>query len=277
MIDLAKVNETKEKIISVIKTSGPSFPTRIAREANISPLFVSAFLAELVSERKLAMSSMRIGSSPLYFVPGQESQLENFIQYLNSKEKEAVIKLKQEQILEDEKQEPAIRIALRKIKDFAVPFTLRTGNEEKIFWKFFTLSDNEAKEKIKNIVMPEQKKAEISKEKIKKNKEKKESGFAKSVKDYLQGKNIEILSDISLKPKEYSAKVSIDTPLGKQELLLISKDKKKITEDDLAIAVHKAQSEKMPALILTNAELDKNAVLYLQQWKNLLKFEKLKF
>jgi len=37
----------------------------------------------------------------------------------------------------------------------------------------------------------------------------------------------------------------------------------------------KAQSEKMPALIIAPGELDKKALLHLQTWKNLIKFEKI--
>ena len=84
------------------------------------------------------------------------------------------------------------------------------------------------------------------------------------------------MQESSAKAKEYHAKVRVDTLFGKQDFLLIAKDKKKITEDDLAIALHKAQVEKMPSLIMAKGDLDKDAKLYLDQWKNLLKFEKLK-
>jgi hypothetical protein len=43
MPDLKRVNDTKEKILSIIGTQGPSFPARIARETSMSPMFVAAF------------------------------------------------------------------------------------------------------------------------------------------------------------------------------------------------------------------------------------------
>ncbi|MEK6858752.1 MAG: hypothetical protein AABX53_02470 [Nanoarchaeota archaeon] len=309
MIDVQKVNATKEKILNVIKTVGPSFPTRISREAGISPLFIGALLSEMLAEKKVMMSAMKVGSSPLYFLPGQEAQLENFTQYLNHKEREAVSRLKDSLILDDETQDPAIRVALRKLKDFAIPITVHESGTEKLFWKFFTTSDERAKEIIEPIVTPKQhtdprknveetpqtvqtvqaikeerreeekeqmqpRKVEKKEKAIKKAKE--PSAFTRNVKEYLAAKEIEVLEDLPTKAKEYNARVRIDTLLGKQEYLLLAKEKKKLTEDDLAIALHKAQSEKMPALILTPGELDKTAKPYLDQWKNLLKLEKLK-
>ena len=77
MPNLEKLNANKEKIINIITEGGPSYPGKISKETDISPLFASAFLAELVSERRLKLSDMKIGSSPLYFLAGQETNLEN--------------------------------------------------------------------------------------------------------------------------------------------------------------------------------------------------------
>ena len=299
MIDVQKVNATKERILTMIQTSGPSFPTRIARETGISPLFISALLAELVAERKIIMSNMKVGSSPLYFIKGQEPLLENFTQYLNSKEKEVVLHLKESSILNDEAQDPAMRVALRKTKDFAIPITARFDEEEKLFWKFFTLSDEEAHKKIKSQIITKEQKTLVEEDKTeekeklpeeavkedlqakpekkpRKTIEKKPSQFALMLKDYLIEKNIELVQDITSKAKEYHARVRMNTSLGQQDYFLIAKEKKKLTEDDLAIALHKAQAEKMPALLISTGNLDKDALVYLEQWKNLIKIEKLK-
>jgi hypothetical protein len=52
-------------------------------------LFASAFLSELLTEQKIKMTHMRVGSSPVYYIPGQEEGLEKYSTYLKSKEKEA--------------------------------------------------------------------------------------------------------------------------------------------------------------------------------------------
>ena len=144
--------QLKERIISFIKFRGPSLPVHVAKEVQLSILFASAFLSELVSEKTIKISHMKVGGSPLYFISGQEPKLENFSHFLKSKEKDAFLLLKEKKFLKDIEQTPAIRVALRTIRDFAFPF--RRNNE--IFWKYFTVPESEfQEEKIKEIRKPE--------------------------------------------------------------------------------------------------------------------------
>lgn len=139
--------QIKEKIISFIKIKGPSLPVHLAKEINTNILFASAFLSELISEKRLKISRLKVGNSSLYFVPEQESLLEGFSQHLKSKEKEAFELLKQKRILKDSEQHPVIRVAIREIKDFAIPFK----KEDQIYWKYFTVSNQELIDKIKEM------------------------------------------------------------------------------------------------------------------------------
>lgn len=134
-------SQIKEKIVSFIKRTGPSLPVHIAKEAGLSILFASAFLSEILSEKIIKTSNMRIGSSALYFVPGQEKMLERFAHHLKSKEKEAFNLLKEKGTLKDSEQEPAIRVAIREIKDFAIPF--RKSGSEDLEWRFFNVPEKE--------------------------------------------------------------------------------------------------------------------------------------
>jgi len=309
--DLNKLNDTKQKIINFITVHGPSLPVHLAREIASSPIFAAAFLSELYAEGRIKISNMRVGSSPLYFLPGQEPQLENFMNYLNQKEKEALSLLKNYKILEDEKQEPVVRVALRAVKDFAIPLKVQVNNETKVIWKYFTFQDDEIRslvnEKLnpspqpqphhsiktetpsihkQEIITPQEPAQIIQKEepsqeqeiiKVKrKAKPKADPKFPRAVKEYLSSKNIEILSIVEEKAKEFTAKVRTDNVFGKQEYYLIAKDKKKITDVDLTLAHHQAQQEKMIALILATGDLDKKAIEYHSHWKNLIKFEKAK-
>ena len=83
-------NKRKDNCISD-RIKGPSLPVFIAQETGLSILFASAFLSELIADKRLKISNMHVGSSPLYLVPGQEPMLENFSQYLKNKEKEAYL------------------------------------------------------------------------------------------------------------------------------------------------------------------------------------------
>lgn len=310
-----QVNQIKESILAFISSKGPSLPIHLAKNVRTEPLFVNAFLSELYKDGKLKMSHMKVGSSSLYYLKGQEAQLENFIEHLNQKEKEAFFLLKEKKVLEDDSLPPAIRVALRSLKDFAYPINLvNEKNENKLFWRYFLFPENEVLNHInsqekqpqatsKEMEMipaqnPTQETQKIVQEKIqqknqtpnavpekqmetKQNKSKKlklkeNFEFPAKIKDFLAGRDIEILSILEEKKKEFNAKVRIDTLFGKQEYLLIAKEKKKVSDTDLALALQKAQAEKMPALLLSPGEIDKKAISYLQEWKNLLKFEKIK-
>lgn len=166
-------SKIKERIISIINTRGPSIPSTIASEIQTSILFTSAFLSELLSEKKLRTSHMRYGSSPIYYLQGQEPQLENFSQHLKSKEKDAFHLLKENKFLKDTEQDPAIRVALRSIRDFAIPFKIPNSNE--IYWRYFTISENEFNQKKEqNSEKENEEKEEIKKEPEKNNSEKSE-------------------------------------------------------------------------------------------------------
>lgn len=130
----------KEQVVSILRRRGPSLPVHVGRETQQSMLFASAFLSELISDKRVKVSSMKIGGSPLYFLPGQEPNLERFgLEHLKSREKDAFILLKDNKFLKDKDQEPAIRVALRALKDFAFPFQ----NNGEIVWRYFTVPESD--------------------------------------------------------------------------------------------------------------------------------------
>jgi len=303
MSDMQKLLQTKERIIEVIKKNGPELPVRVASAIGNNNIFTAAFMSELVSEQRLKISNMRVGSSPLYYISGQEEQLQKYSNYLNNKEKEAFQLLKQNNILEDTLVEPAIRVALRHIKDFATPIQIIDKGQEKLFWKLHTLTNEKAKELIEQIINPPIKKQEkvetkqevkeiiqshivkeentiiktpeiTKKEKTPKVKEV-NSQFLEDIKKLLIKKEYELTKEILSKKKEFAGKVKMQTPLGIQEFYLVAKDKKKIVLEDIVSTLQRAQAEKMPALIISPGEIDKKAQDYYKEWSNLIKHQKI--
>ena len=65
-------NENHEKIINIIQEKGPRLPMQIAGELKINSLFISAFLSELSNQKRIKISHLKVGGSPLYFLAGQE-------------------------------------------------------------------------------------------------------------------------------------------------------------------------------------------------------------
>lgn len=324
-IDMNSAVRTKEMIMSFIKNRGPSLPISVAKDAKVSTLFASAFLSELYHERRLRMSHLKVGSTSLYLIPGQEQQLENFTQYLNHKEQEAFHLIKQHGTLKEEELQPAIRVAIREIKDFAIPIQ----ENQKTIWKYAFAKDSvqpiQQAQQVQSIVMPsnpaipasvqeavqnqlssqliEEPKTSIQvisevQEKPKKERIKKEipkpsfefnltkvidepieiieTQLGKQVRKYCNEKSLEIVKIEEEKGKNFSAILSLQTPVGKQHYYCIARDKKKINEQDIQQALEKAQKNRMPTLILISAPLDKKGQALISDWQNMIKVDKLK-
>jgi len=139
--------EKKPRVIEILGEQGPSLPSQISNKISLSLLFTSALLSEMVSDKTVRISYLKVGGSPLYLLPGQENMLENFTKHLHSKEKEALSLLKEKQILSDEDLEPVQRVCLNSIKDFALPLRINSNNQQKLFWRYFTVSEEEAMRK----------------------------------------------------------------------------------------------------------------------------------
>ncbi|MEK6842363.1 MAG: hypothetical protein AABX84_00970 [Nanoarchaeota archaeon] len=293
--------EIKEKIISILNARGPILPVHIAKETDLSILFASAFMSELIADKRLKVSSMKIGSSPLYFIPGQENMLENFSEHLKGKEKEAFSLIKGKKFLKDSEIEPAIRVALREIKDFAIPFKI----DEDIYWRYLTASESEfietkfkerdkpkvfhkvqivekqekpiseIKEDIQKELLGKEEKKQI-KTKPKKISSKKKSTkqnekFLDLVKEFLSKSSIEILSIEGFKKDELILKVKVQ----EEEQLLAAYNKKKISEKEIIKAAKKASEQKLKYSILSLGELPKKISDLIEALKDIKEIEKI--
>jgi len=283
---MINVEEKKRQIISFLNQNGPSLPIRIAKAIEMEHVFASAILSELLNEKKVEMSHLRVGASALYMIKGQEKKLEEYVDNLKPLEKEVFMKLKERKILYDEKEDPAVRVALRNLKDFAIPFS----HEEKILWKYALMPEEETNEILrpkKEIVKIQEKeeleevpkawkvkKEEINqiKKKILKEKNveqpqelKVETEFAKEVKEFLNKKEISIIEEIENSKKEIIAKISLKTSLGKFTMLLIARNKKSVSPEEIENALQRAIYEKMSCLYLIRKDPSKKIKTILQE------------
>jgi hypothetical protein len=270
--------EIKENILIILKKRGPSLPVHIAREIESSILFTSAFLSELLSEKSIKISRMKVGSSPIYFIPGQEPLLERFSQYLKSREKEAFLLLKERKFLKDREQNPAIRVALREIRDFAIPFK----KDEEIIWRYFIVPETEFKIKGRPRII--EKKRPIKEKpldifgeekkprKIKKKSTQKENKFFTKVKEFLSEKSIELTDIISFSKNELILKIKD----RKEDKILVAYNKKRVSETDIIKAAKKASEHNLSYLVLSLGEPLKKTANLLEALKNLSSIEKLK-
>jgi len=279
--------EVNERILAIVKEKGPILPVQIAKEINDNILMASARLSELLSAKQIKISNLKVGGSPLYYFTGQESKLQNFTDNLHGKPKDAYNLLKQDKILRDSAQEPAIRVALREIKDFAVPLQVNYKNNVEIFWKWYLTDNKEAESLIKNILSkkdftPEKTKEEVKKEAIPKPlgktepkkevpielkkdttkiKKKIDKGkFLEDIQNFLNKAKINIIETKEIKKNnEIDFIVELQTQLGNIRYFCKTKNKKKISEGDLSSALLNAQSKNLPLLFLTTGKATKKS------------------
>lgn len=162
-----KILELKEKVFEYVQHHGPILPAVIAKEFNSTNIFISALLSELSTNKRIKISRAKIGGSPLYYCKEQEEKLAELLRgSIGQKPREALDTLKEKKILRDRDCLPFERVALRELEDFAKPVKLIINDTEEIFWKWYMLADDEAKELIEKqlVSLYGQKKEESKKE-----------------------------------------------------------------------------------------------------------------
>ncbi len=290
--------EMRDKVLAFVKMKGPVIPMQVAKDLGKDTFYAGALLSELLNNKIIKISSAKIGGTPVYYMPGQEEKLSMLYHGLQQKEKEAYNLLKEKRILKDKDLEPAIRVALRAIKDFAVP---SYNQNQEIVWRWYmqvtehlqtpqVIQRQEAvkvqqQSTIPQTVMQATMQAvqpvkrpepslptksatpELERQQIKEVKKpmKKEStdAFIQSIRTYLQNNHIQSIEEkVIKKNKEYEIIAKVPSNVGLLEYILIAKNKKKIADSDLSLAHNQGQLKKLPVIFLTNGELSKKANEY---------------
>ena len=277
------------KIKEFIQKQGPIIPIQAAKEIGTNILMASAMLSELSSKGDVVVSSIKIGGSPLYYLPGQQVRLQSFISNLNEPQKKAYDRLQSQEVIQDTKTDPVTRQALRQIKDFAKPMEVKTETSKEIFWKWYLVENDKASELIrqklgvktikktptkpKPIPKPKIKPKPIQPKIIKKEIQKPltklpkpkpiiQDNFLDTLMAYFQKNKIEISEkSIIRKNNEIDFIVNIPSALGSISYFAKAKNKKLLNESDLSSTYGKAQLKKLPALLITTGELSKKGKL----------------
>ena len=298
------MQDLRPKVLEYVRINGPILPVNVSKSINSNILFSSAVLSELVSNGQVFMSNAKVGGSSLYYIKGQEYKLQTLREHLGDMPKKAYDLLKQKIVLMDKGLEPYQRVALRELKDFAVPIAVKQNNQETLFWKWYLTPDDIAKKMIEEILGIKQASEETAKktqekedyqetlkpakellvkegkqavQKEKQQKQQKPAAVNEDVLSYFRKNNIAIISTEQIKRnKETAFIVYLSSQIGNLQYFAYFKDKKKINDEDLILAYHKGQQHKMPVLFLTTGSLSKSAEEYIKKNINgMLAFKKI--
>ncbi len=287
--------------LSFVKREGPILPAQLAKEINTNILLSSAILSELAENKQVLVTSIKKGGSPLYYISGQEEKLQELSRFLSVGDKVVYESLKNSVVIRDKTAISEHRISLRRsLKDFAIPLNVKLGKEYELFWKWYLSSNNDAKERIKEIISGV--KGDSSEDQREMNIPiKKEEDSPKEEEDSPKGEEVSSKEEVSEvpKPKESLPVSKVDTGVedlngffSENEMYVISqdvvrknkelnfvvdlpskigplryfvkfKDKKTVTDADLIASVDEARSKKLPVLFLSKGQLAKKAEKYL--------------
>ncbi len=147
----------QEKIIHFLRINGPILPSKVAKNIDTNILIASAYLSDLASQGKVKISNLKIGSSPLYYLPGHEEQLYPFAAgNINPKDQKVLDRLKNSGVLREREQDLLTKVALRSLKDFAIPLHVFVKGRKEVFWKWHLLLEEETNGKIRTLLSPPQ-------------------------------------------------------------------------------------------------------------------------
>lgn len=288
------VIDNREKVLSLIRIKGPVVPSQIKNEIESSILIASATLGELASKNHLKISHLKVGGSPLYYLPGQEDRLQSFAEKLSEQEKKAYDLLRQQVVLRDLDLTPLTRVALRQIKDFAIPLQVNNNGNIEVFWKWYLTPNNQADTFIKKILVPLEEKPkeaakpvvekvqetpkvqELQKTLVKPITEKKEAkkpvkkprkadDFLEKINNYFELNKIEVIEkNIIKKNSELDFVIKVPSAVGSLIYFCKAKNKKRVGDGDLGSAYVQGQVKKLPVLVLVVGELTKKAEAMLE-------------
>jgi len=292
--------DVREVALAFLRNAGPSVPVQLSKPLGMDSMLAGAVLSDLAEKKQVIISHFKLGSSPLYYLPGQEEQLLKFVASLPEKDRQSVELLRQQGVMRDKELQPLLRISLRQCKDFALPLDVTFKNEKEIFWKWYLMKDDEAEKRIHAVLVPVQEDKPVPKHELKqelKPESKQETlpvdnaakalkqdkpaeplqktAFESAVRDFLSSNKVRILQEITKKRTELELIVRIPTPVGDLTYYCRAKDKKTVNDADISSAFVQGQLRKLPVLVLSTGELAKKAAELVSRELHAVAFKRL--
>ncbi len=140
---------TKDNLLRFVRDKKAVTPTMVADVFETTTMIASAALSELAKDNLVAITHLKLSSSPYYYdINQKEILIEIGLKHYGKYEKDVLEKLKDKEILVDNALSIQERLAIEKIKDFAIPLTIEINSREIKFWIWFLRDINKTKKQI---------------------------------------------------------------------------------------------------------------------------------
>ncbi|MCD6547371.1 MAG: hypothetical protein J7K22_02345 [Nanoarchaeota archaeon] len=269
------LNPMEEKVYQIVTYKGPILPIEVAKILGIETYLASAILSTLVNKNLVKLSFRKVGSSPLYYVKGQENKVREILfKELNELEKKTLERLKELKVAFKEDLYPQERFLLNDLKDFVSYLQIKKDDMEVFCWKHYSVGDNEFKEIIERKLFKKEPEKQIQETKsqaeIPIKKEVKRKTKKISIKEF-ENKVLEKVKTfaeiIDKKTTKGSVRILayVETPIGKQKVVIIAKNKRNLNENDISKIFVEEQKNKIPIVILIEKEPSIKLRKYIQE------------
>ncbi|MBI5003004.1 hypothetical protein HZC31_06465 [Candidatus Woesearchaeota archaeon] len=140
----------KNQVLEVVRTKGYVVPSDLIREFRTDTFVMGAVLSDLVHDKKLGITSVKIGGSPAYYAIEQKEKLQDLFKYLHEKDRGTFELLRQQKVVLDTEQSPLFRVSLRAIKDYAKPIEVTANGQTYLFWKWYLATEQEINDSLRS-------------------------------------------------------------------------------------------------------------------------------
>ena len=126
---------TRDNLLRFVREKKYVTPSTVSEPFETSTMIASAALGELTKDKLLSVTHFKLGSSPYYYDPRQkEALIEIAEKHFSKLDKDIFLKLQQNQILNDKSLSVQERLAIARIKDFAIPLEISYNGLDLNFW-----------------------------------------------------------------------------------------------------------------------------------------------
>ncbi|MDA3855478.1 MAG: hypothetical protein PF569_04420 [Candidatus Woesearchaeota archaeon] len=144
---------TKDNLLRYVRDKKAVTPTMVSEAFDTTTMIASAALSEIAKDKSIAITNLKLSSSPYYYDPKQkECLIELAEKHFSKHDKDIYLKLKQNQVLNHSSLNIQETLAIERIKDFAIPLEISETENELKFWVWYLRDISETKSQIMDAI-----------------------------------------------------------------------------------------------------------------------------